>query len=195
MCTATSRGAIYVMSGFSMVLIAILLIAVVKDEIMGDWQAQLPDDIPNYFFVNIRSDDVAGLDRYLREQDIESSPPYALVRARLAQINAVNVDQIDFADPRASHSVTHTYNMTFTEQVPDDNVIVEGKWLTENDSAAQVSVEKGMADRLELEIGDVLTMTVGSQRFEATVTSIRSVVWENFKPNFYLIANREVELP
>jgi len=33
---------------------------VVKDELVGEWQAQLPDDIPNYFLINIRSDDVAG---------------------------------------------------------------------------------------------------------------------------------------
>ncbi|MDH3859862.1 MAG: hypothetical protein OEV07_17845, partial [Gammaproteobacteria bacterium] len=45
---ATSRGAIYVMAGFSLVLIAILLIAVVKDELLGEWEAQLPENIPNY---------------------------------------------------------------------------------------------------------------------------------------------------
>ena len=49
-----------------------------------------------------------------------------------------------------------------------------------------------MAERLELEVGDQLTMTVGSQHLQATVTSIRSVVWENFKPNFYLITNAEL---
>ncbi len=189
---ATSRGAIYVMSGFSLVLISILLISVVKDELIGEWQAQLPDDIPNYFLVNIRSEDVRGIEDFLRQRDIEASPPYALVRARLAQINSVDVDQIDFSDPRAAHSLTHTFNVTYTDELPDQNEIVAGKWLGENDSNAQVSVEQGMAGRLGLELGDRLEMTVGSQRFEATVTSIRSVVWENFRPNFYLITNPEL---
>jgi putative ABC transport system permease protein len=189
---ATSRGALYVMSGFSLVLISILLIAVVKDELIGEWQAQLPDDIPNYFLVNIRSEDVGGVETFMRQRGIESSPPYALVRARLAQINSVDVDKIDFSDPRAAHSITHTFNVTYTDELPDQNEIVAGKWLAANDSPAQVSVEQGMAERLELKPGDRLEMTVGSQRFEATVTSIRSVVWENFKPNFYLISNPEL---
>ena len=189
---ATSRGAIYVMSGFSLVLIAILLIAVVKDELMGEWQAQLPDDIPNYFLINIRSDDVAGIESFLRERNIEASTPYALVRARLAQINGVDVDKIDFVDPRASQSIRHTFNMTYAEDLPDENQIVAGKWLSENAYMAQVSVEQGLAQRLQLELGDRLTMTVGSQRRLVTVTSIRSVLWENFKPNFYLIANPEL---
>jgi putative ABC transport system permease protein len=52
-----------------------------------------------------------------------------------------------------------------------------------------MSVEQGMAEKLDLKLGDQLTMTVGSKVLQAEVTSIRSVVWENFKPNFYLIAN------
>ena len=189
---ATSRGAIYVMSGFSLVLIAILLIAVVKDELIGEWQTQLPEGIPNYFLINIRSEDVGGIEAFLRQRGIEASTPYALVRARMTQINSVDVDKIDFRDPRAAHSVTHTFNVTHAEALPDQNQIVAGEWLSESDDLAQVSVEQGLAERLELEVGDRLTMAVGSQPLEARVSSIRSVLWENFKPNFYLIANAEL---
>ncbi len=188
----SSRGATYVMSGFSLVLIAILLIAVVKDELMGEWQAQLPDNIPNYFLINIRSDDVAGIEKFLRQHQIEASTPYALVRARLSQINAVDVDKITFSHPRGSHSVTHTFNITYSDALPDQNKIVAGHWLAENRDPQQFSVEEGMADRLGLKLGDQLTMSVGSKTLRGTVTSIRSVLWENFKPNFYLIANSEL---
>ena len=189
---AVSRGAIYVMSGFSLVLIAILLIAVVKDELIGEWQAQLPDGIPNYFLINISSDDVREIETFLRQRDIDISTPYALVRGRMVQINSVDVDEIDFADPRASHSVTHTFNMTYAAGLPDGNEIVSGTWLTENDDLAQFSIEQGLAQKLGVETGDELTMSVGSQRMRARVTSVRSVLWENFKPNFYLIANPEL---
>jgi putative ABC transport system permease protein len=180
------------MSGFSLVLIAILLIAVVKDELIGEWQQQLPEDIPNYFLINIRTEDVGGIETFLRQRGIEASTPYALVRARMKQINSVDVDKIDFRDPRAAHSVTHTFNMTHADVLPDQNQIVAGEWLSASDDLAQVSVEQGMAERLELEVGDRLTMAVGSQPLNARVSSIRSVVWENFKPNFYLIANTEL---
>jgi len=189
---ATSRGAIYVMSGFSLVLISILLIAVVKDELIGEWEAQLPDNIPNYFLINIRTEDVGGIEAFLRQRGIEASTPYALVRARMAKINDVDVDKINFTDPRASHSVTHTFNVTYADEVPDQNLIVAGEWLSNSNDPAQVSVEQGLAERLQLEIGDTLTMMVGSQRFESRVSSIRSVAWENFKPNFFLITNTEL---
>jgi putative ABC transport system permease protein len=194
---ATSRGALYVMSGFSLVLIAILLIAVVKDELMGEWEAQLPDDIPNYFLINIRSDDVAGIEEFLRQRQIEASTPYALVRARMSRINSIDVDKIRFSHPRGSHSAAHTFNITFADALPEQNEIVAGRWLNENRDPAQFSVEAGMAEKLGLKLGDQLTMTVGSKTLQASVTSIRSVLWENFKPNFYLIANQELiaEMP
>jgi putative ABC transport system permease protein len=194
---ATSRGSLYVMSGFSLVLIAILLIAVVKDQLMGEWESQLPDDIPNYFLINIRSDDVAGIEEFLRQRQIEASTPYALVRARMSQINAVDVDKIRFSHPRGSHSAAHAFNITYADALPEQNEIVEGRWLDQNREPAQFSVEAGMAEKLGLKLGDQLTMTVGSKTLQASVTSIRSVLWENFKPNFYLIANQELieEMP
>ena len=189
---ATSRGAIYVMSGFSLVLIAILMIAVVKDELLGEWQAQLPDNIPNYFMINIPTEDVAGIDSFLRQRNIEASAPYALVRMRLAEINGVPVDQIDFVDPRASHTVTHTFNVTYADELPDQNRILAGEWLDASTNVAQISVEEGIVDRLELELGDELTMTVGSSAVKARISSVRSVVWENFKPNFFIIAKPDL---
>ncbi|HKJ54144.1 MAG TPA: FtsX-like permease family protein [Gammaproteobacteria bacterium] len=186
---ASSRGAVYVMSGFSLVLIAILMIAVVKDEILGDWQAQLPEGIPNYFLVNIPGEDIEAVGNFMRQNGIESSRPYALVRARLTQINGVDVERIDFSNPRAETLVQHTFNMTYAVALPEQNAIVSGKWIDAGDPRPQLSVEQGMAERLGLEAGDELTMSIGSEVLHAQVTSIRTVVWENFKPNFFIISN------
>jgi len=187
-----SRGAIFVMSGFSLVLIAILLIAVVKDEILGDWQAQLPEDIPNYFLVNIGSDDMDAVADFLEQRQIQASRPYALVRARLTQINSIDIDSIEFSHPRAETMVQHTFNMTYATELPDQNLIVSGEWIDPGDPGRQLSVEEGMAERLGLEVGDELTMSIGSVIRRAPVTSIRSVEWENFKPNFFIISNPEM---
>ncbi len=184
------RGSIVVMSGFGLVLLSILLIAVVKDELLLAWKTQLPDRIPNYFLINIQKQDVGAIHEFLQQNEIIASTPYPLVRTRLAAINQKPLDQIQFADPRAHHLVNHTFNVTYSDSLPDDNVIVAGQWPSAGSSENQFSVEQGMAERLDLKLGDILTLTVADQRFEAPVSSIRSVQWENFKPNFYLITNR-----
>ena len=189
---SVGRGAIVVMSGFSLVLLSILLIAVVKDELLNEWRTQLPERIPNYFLINIQKENIAAIQEFLQLRKVEASNPYALVRTRLDAINQVPVREIEFADPRAQHLINHTFNVSYSESLPDDNAIVEGEWLPVNSVENQFSVELGMAQRLNLKLGDVISLSVADERFEAPVTSIRSVQWENFKPNFYLIANRQL---
>jgi putative ABC transport system permease protein len=111
------------------------------------------------------------------------------VRARLTHINAVDIERIDFTHPRAETLVQHTFNMTYARELPDQNEIVAGEWIDADDPRPQLSIEQGMAERLGLGPGDELTMTVGSTVLRAPVTSIRTVVWENFKPNFFIISN------
>ena len=187
---SSSRGAILVMSGFCLALLSILMIAVVKDELLTDWQTQLPDNIPNYFLVNLATDDVPQIRELLKNKAVPSSNPYPLVRTRLSEINQVPVASINFTDPRAEHFVNHTFNVSYSETLPDDNAIVDGEWIS--DESDQFSVEQGMAERLDLKIGDIITLTVAGETIEAPVTSIRSVMWENFKPNFYLISNQRL---
>lgn len=189
---SAGRGAIVVMSGFSLVLLSILLISVVKDEILFEWKTQLPETIPNYFLVNIQKENIDAISGFLQQKEIQFSNPYPLVRTRLEAINQVPVRDIEFADPRAEHLVNHTFNVSYSQELPDDNKIIEGDWLPVDTSENQLSVELGMAQRLNLNIGDVLTLSVADEVFEAPVTSIRSVEWENFKPNFYLIANKQL---
>ncbi len=186
----SARGAIFVMSGFSLALLAILLIVVVKNELLNSWQTQLPDDIPNYFLINIPTQKVNGIKQFLADREISSSAAYPLVRARMTHINGQAVDTIEFGDPRAHHMAQHTFNLSYAKDLPDDNAVIEGEWIT--NQGAQLSVENGLANTLQIDLGDTLSFTVGSELVEATVTSIRSVLWENFRPNFFIIANRQL---
>jgi len=188
---SNTRGALFVMSAFSLALLAILMIAVVKDELLASWRTQLPDDTPNYFLFNIRTSDVAEIEAYLAQRNIPSSAAYPLIRTRLTHINGKPVETINFSDEGEEHLAAHTFNVSYAENLPDENRIVSGEWLQDR-ADPQLSIEQGMATSLQLKLGDILSFSVGSETMEAPITSIRSVLWENFKPNFYIIANRRL---
>ena len=185
------RGSILVMTGFSLALLAILLIAVVKDELLAAWQTQLPEDIPNYFLVNLQKQDVPTIQMFLEQQGIVSSDPYPLVRTRLHAINQIPVESIKFTHPRAQNLINHNFNVSYAGALPADNDIIQGHWMAAG-ARDQFSVEQSMAERLGLQLGDVIMLTIAGEQLEAPVTSIRSVLWENFKPNFYLMSNRQL---
>lgn len=187
-----ARGALAVMSGFCLALLAILLIGVVKDELLNSWETQLPDEIPNYFLINLRTDEVPAIKQFLQQREIDSSEAYPLVRARLTHINDLSVEDTEFIDPRAEHLTKRTFNVSYADRLPDDNEVISGQWMDADSDTPEWSMESGLAGTLGLELGDRLAFDVAGEVIEAPITSIRTVLWENFKPNFYLMSNRRL---
>lgn len=190
--STSMRGALAVMSGFSLALLAILLIGVVKDQLLNSWKSQLPDDIPNYFLINLKTDEVPAIQQFLQQRDIDASKAYPLVRMRLTHINNLPAQDVEFADAHASHLLKRTFNVSYADELPDDNDISAGQWIVADSDTAEWSIESGLAETLQLELGDKLTFDVAGEVIEAPITSIRTVLWENFKPNFYLMSNRRL---
>lgn len=186
---SNSRNALFVMSGFSLTLLSVLLISQVKDQLLQQWEMQLPQDKPNYFLVNIPTKDVEALSAFMKSRQLPASSAYALVRTRLKAINHQDVSHRKFTTEQAHHLINHVFNLSYAKEIPPDNVIVEGEWLK---SPKGFSVEQGMAESLELKLGDILQFSIAGSVFEGRVDNIRSVVWENFQPNFYILATQQL---
>ncbi len=185
---APGRHALTVVTGFSITLMALLLLTQVKDALLEDWALQLPQDRPNYFLVNIPPDRSAELESWLADRGISASPAYPLVRARLTAIDGVPVSELQLQGNEAHRLVNHVFNLSWSETLPPDNAVTAGDWSPDQG----FSVEQGMAEELGIGLGDRLQFSVGGEVFEAPVRSIRSVLWENFRPNFYVLAPREL---
>lgn len=182
-----SRQAIYVMAGFSITLLAVLLITQVKNQLITDWESQLPPDRPNYFLVNIPDEKVEPLSAFLDKNLIEHSGLYPMIRARLSAINEQAVDQVQFESNRANRLKNHTFNLSYSSDLPSDNQVTSGEWLGQSSSGLEWSIEHEMAEDMMLKLGDTVSFELEGSTFIGTVTSFRSVVWENFKPNFFVI--------
>ncbi|WP_312839634.1 ABC transporter permease, partial [Pantoea piersonii] len=66
----------------------------------------------------------------------------------------------------------------------EHNPLVAGSWPPK---PGEVSMEKELADRLGVTLGDTLTFTGDTQAFSAKITSLRKVDWESLRPNFFFI--------
>jgi len=194
---------------FTIAIKLLLLILVMRGALLNDWQAQLPENAPNLFLVNISGEQAPKVEKFIDEQSIIASDLYAVVRGRLTAINQDHIasknvsnnvtkkvskedDETDQANNR--EGVGRELNLTWREQLPNENSIVAGKWFSSNSAnqAAQVSVEETLAKRLDINLHDQLTFQLGSESIHVTVTSIRKVNWQSMQPNFYMIFNAQV---
>jgi putative ABC transport system permease protein len=181
-----SRGSVSQILAFSLTLVAMVLSFTVRTDLINDWQKQLPQNAPNHFALNIFPDQQQSFQQDLQQQKINGSQFYPVIRGRLVAINTTPVQQIVSKDTQGESATQRELSLTWTKDLPEDNKIIEGNWW-QNEQSGLVSVEHKLADSLKIKLGDSLSFTVGSQQFNATVTSIRDLRWDTMKPNFYMI--------
>lgn len=171
----------------SLSLMLLSIIWLVRSDLLSDWQQTLPENAPNAFALNIAEYEKEAYLETIDANKVERTQAFPIIRGRLTTINGVeaseyseNADQTD--------ALSREINFTWGESLPEYNDVVAGEWTNENG----VSVESDVADQLGLQIGDELSFTINSQRFDAKVNTIREVEWREMKPNFYFIFTPDV---
>ena len=174
---------------FGLILLSMALIALLRGELLDTWQNQLPKNAPNYFALNILPADKQAFTDRLIELSAQSAPLYPVVPGRLISINGEPVQGIVSKDSQGDRAVQRDLSLTWAEHLPAGNSITAGNWWSAqpSDDMPGVSVEGKVAESLKLKLGDHLVFTVGGVNREARVTSLRSINWDNFQPNFFMI--------
>ena len=190
-------------------LMLLAVIGLLRNELLADWQNTLPANAPNVFALNIAPEQQQSYLADLDKANLTRSQGYPVTRGRLVAINdqrfyatsnetatdqAENNTEISNElnrkadDESVDPALKRELNFTWAKTLPSHNVVTKGQW----GKADGVSVESGIAKRLNIRLGDKLVFTVGGLEFNATVNSIRHVEWRNMKPNFYFIFTPDV---
>ncbi|MBC6905924.1 ABC transporter permease [Saccharophagus sp. K07] len=172
---------------FSVAIMLLLTLTIVRTSLLDDWQAQLPDDAPNHFLVNIPQHEVDDIQQLIDERHYQRQPLYPMVRGRLTHINGVELSATKVAREGVFNREA---NLTWTADLADDNKVVDGNWWPQWQSRhglPGVSVEVEMAREADLKPGDRLTFSLGGLAMEAEIASLRSLDWRSMRPNFFFI--------
>lgn len=179
------RASLAQMSVFAMTLMLAAILVLVRSSLLDDWQAQLPEDTPNHFLINIAPEAVDDVREFLTERDVSPGRLYPMVRGRLTRINGEPVRQAVSKDEEVN-ALNRELNLTWMNSLSQNNEVVTGEWFGDGQQRG-VSIEAELAGRLGVEVGDRLGFTIGSDTIEEPVTSIRTVQWDSMRPNFYMV--------
>ncbi|QXH34114.1 ABC transporter permease [Pseudomonas muyukensis] len=175
---------------FGLILLAMGLVALLRAELLDTWQAQLPKDAPNHFALNILADDRQPFAERLAQINATSAPLYPVIPGRLTHINEQPVRQRVSKESTGERAVQRDLSLTWAAELPQGNALSAGDWWQQAPAAERmpgVSVEAELAQSLNLQLGDLLTFDIGGQQRQARVSSLRTVHWDSFQPNFYMI--------
>jgi putative ABC transport system permease protein len=191
---------------FSVTFFAMAMIVLVRGDLLSTWQDQLPDNTPNYFAINIQPSERDPFEAAVSPRVETQSTLYPMVRGRVIAINGQAPRDAVPPDARGDNSLRRELNLTWQSELPEGNAVVAGEWFSAAhiaDEASQdwmsaveatpqsvpvpISMEDGLAERLGLGIGDEMTFSVGSDEITTQITSLRSLNWDSFQPNFFVI--------
>jgi putative ABC transport system permease protein len=166
-------------------LLTTLIIA--RGDMLQQWRTQFPPDTPNYFLINIQPWDKAPLDQLFARNGL-SPTLFPMIRGRISSLNGVPLNAAPLSDEQRRHNaLRRELNLTWSQDMPDNNSLLSGSWWQGTPDETLISVEQDLAQALGVTTGDRVGFQIGSQLLEARVSNIRAVQWESFRPNFYVI--------
>ena len=181
------RESVVQVVAFGLGLMVLMLLTLVRNDLMDSWRDSLPADAPNQFLINIQPFEVPQMQQFLSARNMEVPRFVPMVRARMTAINGEDVDQISFEDPQGERWAKRESNLSFGEEMQIGNQLTEGEWWRPGTENHEVSVETDFGRELGLKLGDEISFDIAGEPVSASVTSFRTVEWDTFRPNFFMV--------
>ncbi|QFT78434.1 ABC transporter permease [Erythrobacter sp. THAF29] len=183
-------GALVTALGFG--LAAFVLLAAIQSAIDGNIQTRVPREAPDYFVLDV------PVEREARFRElVQNRFPDAAIRAVPTMRGAVlafgpegNMTRVAELEelPEGAWVLSGERGITYADEVPLGNRIVEGEWWEPGHSGERlVSIDAEFADAVGLEIGDMLTIGILGTERDVRIANIREIDWENMSFNFTLV--------
>lgn len=176
------------MTGFSMGIMVLMLLALIRGDLIRNWQASLPLDAPNRFVINIQVAQIDGVRQFFEQQHIKNAAIFPMVRSRYISKNGKDISQTVWKDERAKHLAEREFNLSWAANMQADNKLISGRWWTKQEyGKPYLSLEQDLAKTLGIQLGDKLVFDVAGSPLTLTVTSLRKVDWDTMRANFFAL--------
>ena len=159
------------------------------------------DRRPDLFIFDLQDTQAEEFETITKSEGWNRTMFAPMIRARLVRINGEPLAKRE--DPEAEQNFqtreddnsermrNRGVNLSYRPQLSWSESLVEGKFNGEkcNPEIApcEISLEQTYARRLGAELGDKLIFDVSGIEVEGVVTSLRTVKWTSFEPNFFIL--------
>ena len=167
-----------------------LLVAVglVNDSLVEELKGRLPSNSPDYFLLDVPKQDYAALAARITGKipgTVLTDAP--MLRGRLVKLKDTPVEDLK-APPEAQWVLNGDRGLSYANEVPEGSKVVAGTWWDVGyNGPPLVSFEADLAKKLNLALGDKVSVNVLGRNLDATIANLREVKWENLAINFVMV--------
>ncbi|HTO04300.1 MAG TPA: FtsX-like permease family protein [Opitutus sp.] len=147
---------------------------------------------PNLVFFDVQDDQLERLEQLAAETGTPLMTKAPMVTMRLAALKGRSVEDWlkDDAADLPGWALRREYRSTYRDTLTDTEKLTAGEFIPRVAPDAErvpVTMEEGLANDLQVKIGDELTFDVQGVPVVTYVTGLRQVEWQRMQPNFFVV--------
>jgi putative ABC transport system permease protein len=160
--------------------------------LLEEFSVEASGDGPDMFLLDVQRDQVDGLRQFLESAVGDAAEPRLIpvLRARVTAVLGRQVQLQSVEEVRRRGSLGREYTITYRDHLEPNERILEGAWWDGPSADAEVSIERSLQERFDLNIGDTVRFDVLGRVISARVTSVRDVEWRDSRNGGFMFVFR-----
>jgi len=161
----------------------------VQDLLLDEVAFSSKEGQPNMVLFDIQSDQRKEVKSLTEEYGMPVLQEVPVVTMRLLEIDGISKREaledstLDIPD----WAYDREYRVTYRDTLIDSEEAVAGKWPPVKGDSIFISVEKGFAERIGLEMGDEMYFNIQGAYLKTYIGHLREVEWNRVQTNFLVI--------
>jgi len=173
-------------------LTVLVAVALVEANLDRQVRESLPARAPAFYFLDIQPDQLDDFTRL-----VEQTPGFAaqqqvpMLRGRIVSVNGVPTEQLRIP-PEVAWVFRGDRGLTWARQAPQGvDVTVGTWWAPDYEGPPLVSLDRQVAQAMNLSLGDRIGINVLGRSFEAQIANLRAIDWTSLSINFVMMFSPE----
>ncbi len=196
-----SRKRLTTLAGFVAIGLGALLLNIIpqlQKSLQSELEQPQQSKLPSLFMFDIQEEQLDDFHSALKKENVEVDFISPMIRARLVKVNDRGFDkgqglsdQFTREEEREMRFRNRGFNLSYRGELSEAESLVAGEsfsgiYKEGSETLPEISVEKRFAERLGLQIGDVLEFEIESIPITGKIVNLRSIRWTSFRPNFFV---------
>jgi putative ABC transport system permease protein len=163
--------------GIGLSLTLFIVSSQISDNFLGILENISIKNSGNLIISEADQDDVYAIERWAKKTNSSLKPFRQFSYGKFTQINHVNVAEHIAQPSESSAKLSASIRLSWSMDVPKNNEIVSGQWQSiQQGEFLNISVEDEVAEDLNIELGDLVTINIQNQNHYFKVHSVHAFV-------------------
>ncbi|MEQ8350866.1 MAG: FtsX-like permease family protein [Leptospiraceae bacterium] len=181
-----------VLTSIGLGILLLSSVYILENSIQEEINVETREDLPNVFVIDLQKDQLSEFQGFIENRGAKDISMAPMIPARLQAINGQALDKSAVDPDSVNRSwedrlLTREYRVTYRDHTISSEEVTDGDFWNGIPSNQQVSIDEDLAEQLDIEVGDQITMDIQGLPLDAEVTSLREVEWQAIKPNSYFV--------